>query len=638
MLFLDAIPPFERVRLCGELATAIAQLHGELAPLSRVQVAKQVIVLLNQLGAKEEQAARVIDFSLSDKAGSSRALDDYLENGLTDLPASLAPFEADTVASLARTIGSDAVAEAARQMQRLQLMRVSGGIDGAHLDAYEEIASRGVKPGIDGAAVIANVDRAAEIMRQKASQNPEAAEVYAQMRQMNEQFDAADLALAAKIRAERQLIGQGAGNSADMDALQRERADIYERYKADFHVLKVACQELADKFHASNTRAVEELFEQDGEAVLLAIRAASPVSQAEAEAWASRQVVDDNAMAKLSRMGYKKDALYRDLAEFYRLTGGKSSAVRISTSGRRRASAVGVETRLDEKVINLGTNFDKGVLFHELAHFLENDPIAKAASNGFLVKRRESSSVHSLRSLTDRNYDSREVAYKDSFMDAYIGKVYRDGVTEVFSMGVQYLASPKDAAIFAAKDPEMFAMISGYLTSELTPAMSAKLNMHVGAIDTLQAKRQDEDDQYTKALSSLSSRAGLTMDSWWSEQQEANSFQAQQLEHYAFTRGKPPKFVGSNGEYHVFEGVFLNKNTSRKAKGHLVAFCGTGTDMTEYAAIHGGLDLARAFIVVAREQGLRLTQTWYNLFYEKAGRDPKKAIISTAQSISGALQ
>jgi hypothetical protein len=58
-------------------------------------------------------------------------------------------------------------------------------------------------------------------------------------------------------------------------------------------------------------------------------------------------------------------------------------------------------------------------------------------------------------------------------------------------MGVQYLATPEDADMFAARDPQMFAMVTGSLTSMLTPAMNAKLNLHSGSIDTLQVARQE---------------------------------------------------------------------------------------------------------------------------------------------------
>jgi hypothetical protein len=70
-------------------------------------------------------------------------------------------------------------------------------------------------------------------------------------------------------------------------------------------------------------------------------------------------------------------------------------------------------------------------------------------------------------------------------------------------MGVQYLATPEDADMFAARDPQMFAMVTGSLTSMLTPAMNAKLNLHSGSIDTLQVARQEQADQYAATIAAL---------------------------------------------------------------------------------------------------------------------------------------
>lgn len=635
MIFLDNITPFERIRISGALASKLATLQSDLSPLARVRVAREVAELLQQLGVKSDAQGRRLAFMLGDKETSATALSDYLDNGLNDLPASLAPFEAATVIDLAISVGSKDIAEEAQLMQRLQLR---GGIDAAHLAAYEKIASRGVKPGIDTASVLRKVVESEDLLRQSAASDPGFANANAEIERRNERFRAEKAPLQEAIAAERSAIQSGQkSDSAELAALQERYTELVEQYRKDYEVLKDIAVAAIHSFEQEKAQKAMALLKDEGEAVLLAIMAASPVTEKQAADWAARQVVDDKAWAKLARLGYKKADLYRDLAEFYRLTGGKSSAIRISTDGGRRANAVGVMTRLDEKVINLGSRFDKTVLFHELAHHLENDPIAKAASNGFLVKRRESSTIYSLKSLTGQNYRSDEGAYKDSFLDAYIGKVYGDGVTEVFSMGMQYLANPKDAAVLAARDPEMFALISGYLSSELTPAMHAKLNMHAGAIDDLQARRQDENEQYAQALTSLAGQVTLTRDGWWDDLQARDSYMANWLADFAFIRNKPPKYLGAYGNYRVFEGVFRNKNTSRNAKGYTVIRTPLEGAIPDYAALHGSLDLLKSFIVIAEEQGLRLSSVWYNVFFEAAGRDPKQTIIRSANSILGAL-
>lgn len=133
-------------------------------------------------------------------------------------------------------------------------------------------------------------------------------------------------------------------------------------------------------------------------------------------------------------------------------------------------------------------------------------------------------------------------------------------------MGVEYLANPKDAAMFAAKDPQMFAMITGYLTTATTPAMHAKLNMHVGAIDNLQTQRQDQAQQYTNAINALAGRIDLARDNWWPTLQESDPHGARWLSSYAFTTGKPPQYLGSYDDFRVFQGIFKNKTPLEKPR------------------------------------------------------------------------
>jgi flagellar basal body-associated protein FliL len=42
-------------------------------------------------------------------------------------------------------------------------------------------------------------------------------------------------------------------------------------------------------------------------------------------------------------------------------------------------------------------------------------------------------------------------------MDEYVGKIYKDGATEVISMGIQYMV--RNPALLAEKDPELFDLI-----------------------------------------------------------------------------------------------------------------------------------------------------------------------------------
>lgn len=205
-------------------------------------------------------------------------------------------------------------------------------------------------------------------------------------------------------------------------------------------------------------------------------------------------------------------------------------------------------------------------------------------------------------------------------------------------MGVEYLANPKDAAMFAAKDPQMFAMITGYLTTATTPAMHAKLNMHVGAIDNLQTQRQDQAQQYTNAINALAGRIDLARDNWWPTLQESDPHGARWLSSYAFTTGKPPQYLGSYDDFRVFQGIFKNKNTSRKAKGYLVVRAGSvSAGLPEYIEVHGDIEILKAFIAVAEKRHERLSRVWYDTLYEK-GRNNKQNLIAAAENLEATAQ
>lgn len=630
MLILDDVSPLERIQLTASLAATLKALGGVVSALQRIKLASEARRILSLLG-QAVATLKPLAYSLSDKQGSANELAAYLDKNLSAIPGPLQAFEAQTVTVLAEGLEDRELVNKAWHTARSAVAGLDA--DAAHVAAFDEVVSRGVAVNIDAAAVLRKVDEASALMRSSVAADPEFAALQAGMAKLNDTFTRERDELAHKRREEREAVRRGQrDDDASLRDIEQQEVDLYTKYKADFADMRKKAEDHQATFNTSKTDRALALFKEEGEAVLGAILAASPVSQAEAEDWAAKQVIDKNAAAKLSRLGYKKADVVRDLAEFYRMVGGKSSAVRISAGGRR-ANAVGVEAKQDEKVINLGTRFDKGVLFHELAHFLENDPIAKAASNGFLVKRREGPQVHSLRKLSgNKGYDAREVAYKDSFMDEYIGKVYSNGVTEVFSMGVQYLANPKDAAVFAAKDPEMFAMISGYLTSPLTPAMQAKLHMHEGAVDELVTQREDTANNYDAALKVLADQVTISPDDWW-ERVKDTDHEAQYLARSHFDPKKPPTYLGSSGNYHLFQGLFRNRNTKRKANGFLVALDRTH-GMDGYA-VHGSPDAGKAFIALTEATGLSLSGVWHGYFWETTMRDTKTAVIKAAQSVQG---
>lgn len=615
---LDTVGPLERLKITGQLGGAVKALADASSPIERIRLSRQVAELLAKLREGK------LSFSLQNKEASARSLRAYLDRGLADVGPALAHFEALTVSELAAEVGDhDLVAEA-----RARYLKGHGGDpEASHLAALEAISARGVDPKIDRDQVNKRLGEMRDTLNVRADQTPEYKAILAEAGALNEE---------ARDR-QRQVNALLRSRSPDADAAVAGWNAWYADYQRRFKDINKRLAAFIDDFNARKAQAEADALGEAGKAVIASVLAASPVSEEEATSWAKAQVIDDKAAAKLRRLKYPKEQVIRDMAEFYRLTGGKASAVRISVAGGRRASAENVTTRRDEKIINLGSHFNKTVLFHELAHHLENDPIAKAAANGFLVKRRESKTVYRLSQLTgQRGYGPREVAYKDEFLSPYIGKVYPDGVTEVFSMGVQYLSNPKDAAMLAAQDPEMFALISGYLASPLTPAMNAKLHMHEGVIGELQEKRQTEAVLFEKATSALAARITLEQDGWWDALREEDDTLRRRIEYYLFTRGKPAKYIGAHGGYRVFEGVFRNPATRRRAKGHLVVGASVSfSSLPDHAFIHGGLDMTKAAIALSAEQGLSLGSIYRAYLTPDRRGHVNPRLIEAARSVVG---
>jgi hypothetical protein len=113
----------------------------------------------------------------------------------------------------------------------------------------------------------------------------------------------------------------------------------------------------------------------------------------------------------------------------------------------------------EETVFADTTDHRSSVVPHELGHWLEhNNKGARLAVKDFLKRRTVGEPTVKLNSLDGyRGYRDDEVCKPDKFFEAYCGKMYTDGSTEILSMGiVEYIFSPLK---FAHKDPEYFALI-----------------------------------------------------------------------------------------------------------------------------------------------------------------------------------
>ncbi|WP_163836784.1 hypothetical protein [Spartinivicinus ruber] len=190
----------------------------------------------------------------------------------------------------------------------------------------------------------------------------------------------------------------------------------------------------------------------------------SNISAQAAQQWAKEQSISTAVISRLKKAGYSKTQLLTDMAEFYRLTNGRLSQVSLVSDGRNRAAA-----NVTDGVVFVDGEFDKRTLFHEMAHVLENDPVTKATAQQFVESRREGPPQSLMKMTGNSNYRPDEVAYPDSFINPYVGKYYRDGCTEVMSMGLEHFASSIKLYELFNQDPDMFDCLLGFLNNTSAP-------------------------------------------------------------------------------------------------------------------------------------------------------------------------
>ena len=122
-------------------------------------------------------------------------------------------------------------------------------------------------------------------------------------------------------------------------------------------------------------------------------------------------------------------------------------------SGVLRSQYVGFST------IRMTPGEDASTILHELGHWLEDmDKRILKQSLAFLKRRAGTEPTECLRDLTGNpHYGADERAWKDKFLDPYMGKDYHGEASEILSMGMEYLY--RYPQLFAQHDPEYFAFV-----------------------------------------------------------------------------------------------------------------------------------------------------------------------------------
>lgn len=593
MTIFDSLTPLRRISLAAELRACVAKMPTVKA-MELVQLARKASALVRELGA-----GVVLRVTGKDVAGSAAALTAYYESDMPDVAEALKPLERQNVTQMLRQFGK-------RQDS------FDEPDDGQKIAAYNELSKRGLVFDFDRSAMTSKVLFIEKNMDVRGGDSPEYAAANAEHKRLTAEYN--DKALAYNALIQKEI---DAGNREAYEQYRAERDRLHEDFKA-LVAAQTNSDRIGDEIHAKQSKERNAVLSEVGAKVVGTMLERSPVSEADAIAWADAQPVDDAAIKNLKKLGYDAAKLRADMAEFYRLSGGRMSHIRIGSSKSKRAYARGISAVEGEKYVSICDTFNKVMLFHELAHHLENDPIAAAASNGFLLKRRESDKLWTLRELAgNTGYRKDEYAYKDSWLNPYIGKVYEDGVTECFSMAVQYLANPVDAGTLALKDPDMLAYVSGYLSSEITPAMKARLALHSEYQQAKKSEANGFEARYDEIIAALSGELELSPDTFLDALKNEGREWLMKADSSATVMPNP---VGQYGKCSVFFGIYRNPVTKRQSKGFAIYDNTDVWRIVRYAVMHQPIAVVRAALRLSEVAGIPISTLAYRYFQSNANK------------------
>ena len=98
---------------------------------------------------------------------------------------------------------------------------------------------------------------------------------------------------------------------------------------------------------------------------------------------------------------------------------------------------------------------DERVIWHEVAHHLEENKNIREATLQYYERRTANSSVERLRDLVPGSgYGDDEITKTDGFDSPYKGRIYEDEFTEVLSMGLSAMRDVRSMMEYWQKDPD----------------------------------------------------------------------------------------------------------------------------------------------------------------------------------------
>lgn len=314
-----------------------------------------------------------------------------------------------------------------------------------------------------------------------------------------------------RLKAERQNFERGtperdAADRAWVEAVESQNAlaTEFKRYEDRIGRLqKKAAVIWRDARHKHGAGA--EIRAKVGQTLIDKVRDASGVTEQEARDWAEAREVSDSARSALSRQGYDLKKFRADLADFYRFTNGRVRHVSFGTDGQGRANASGIGQHTTEGVINIGSSFPRSVLWHELGHYIEAETGVRYQTAQW-IRGRATGGAYSMRAQFGGGYRADEKALPGPFADPYVGKLYSDGMTEVVSMGLEYLSDPHYLGKALAKDPEHVQLVLGLLSrppNEIERASQSLRDMVLSAASKSAEAKESSAAEWVSKLATL---------------------------------------------------------------------------------------------------------------------------------------
>lgn len=553
-----------RLALAADLVTLRAQIkHVESSKANTAQrVLATRIIGLRQAAVRRKllgQAGEAIDGAMTPSGAANYVADQLIKaEAAGDVEFSKAKIQSETLRRmLGQLNGAEQAGGATSQPPRIELthgMKYSEELQ-AVAKSYTEAAKLPMSFIGDAKVALMNADLATkDVFRQLSVLDPDQQEKWLEFSRK-----VADL----KRRAEKlyqESWGRGYDKSQEMrnesSALYREIREMSEAQTAESAALLDKVQALAAEGKAGLVKSGGEMYDR--------VLSKSTVTEAQATAWATGVPISTAARARLRKLGYSPDQARIDMAEFYRLIGGKIGAVAIVSEGNKRANTSGVGSFGTDGVIRMGSHFDKRVLWHELAHHLESDPVAKAVAGQYIRMRAVSPGTKSLRSITKNNgFRPDESAFEDHFFDAYVGKDYAHGTTEVFSMGIESFSDKEMLGRRIAMDPDTFEFVAGYMLTPQTEMGEAIKNLNdILQDNTREALEEGADNRRELAMKAAKAVALDT--------QSPPNPQVHSLYGEYYQRSLKSKYVGRFSERTYLYSAQIKAFRGRKSSGHLL--------------------------------------------------------------------